>query len=63
MASIKVNDIIPEGTFKYVPYTPDLEDGVSGQVIGDSKGLPADHKYSYNSLLAESVRAFEHDAS
>ncbi|KAF4621598.1 hypothetical protein D9613_012573 [Agrocybe pediades] len=29
MASIKVNDTIPEGTFKYVPYTPELEDGLA----------------------------------
>ena len=27
--SIKVGDKIPEGTFKYVPYTPELENGVS----------------------------------
>lgn len=26
---IKEGDIIPEGTFGYVPYTPELEDGVS----------------------------------
>ncbi|PPQ80125.1 hypothetical protein CVT25_001424 [Psilocybe cyanescens] len=29
MASVKVGDTIPEGTFKYVPYTPDLESGVT----------------------------------
>jgi len=28
MASIKVGDTIPEGTFKYVPYSPELENGV-----------------------------------
>ena len=27
--SIKVGDTVPEGTFGYVPYTPELEDGVS----------------------------------
>lgn len=27
--SLSVGDTIPEGTFKYVPYTPELEDGVS----------------------------------
>ena len=27
--SIKVGDTIPEGTFKYVPYTPELDNGVS----------------------------------
>lgn len=27
--TIKVGDTIPEGTFGYVPYTPELEDGVS----------------------------------
>lgn len=26
---IKVGDVIPEGSFAYVPYTPELEDGVS----------------------------------
>ena len=26
---IKVGDVIPDGTFGYVPYTPELEDGVS----------------------------------
>ena len=25
---IKIGDIIPQGTFGYVPYTPELEDGV-----------------------------------
>jgi len=29
MASIKVGDKIPEGTFKYVPYSPELEDGLA----------------------------------
>ncbi|KAF8307173.1 Redoxin [Clavulina sp. PMI_390] len=27
MASIKVGDTLPEGTFMYVPYTPELADG------------------------------------
>ncbi|KAH9476113.1 Putative peroxiredoxin [Psilocybe cubensis] len=29
MASVKVGDTIPEGTFQYVPYTPDLENATS----------------------------------
>ncbi|PPR00675.1 hypothetical protein CVT24_000963 [Panaeolus cyanescens] len=29
MATIKVGDKIPEGTFKYVPYTPELESGLA----------------------------------
>lgn len=29
MASIKVGDTIPSGTFGYIPYTPELEDHVS----------------------------------
>ncbi|CAA7270351.1 unnamed protein product [Cyclocybe aegerita] len=29
MASIKVGDTIPEGTFKYVPYTSELESGLA----------------------------------
>jgi len=27
--AIKVGDTIPEGTFKYVPYTPELDDGLA----------------------------------
>ncbi|KJA22584.1 hypothetical protein HYPSUDRAFT_67045 [Hypholoma sublateritium FD-334 SS-4] len=27
--SLSVGDTIPEGTFKYVPYTPELEDGLA----------------------------------
>lgn len=27
--SLKVGDTIPQGSFKYIPYTPDLEDNVS----------------------------------
>ena len=27
--SVKVGDTIPQGTFAYVPFTPELEDGVS----------------------------------
>ncbi|KAK2467657.1 hypothetical protein APHAL10511_000512 [Amanita phalloides] len=34
MAVIKVNDLIPQGVFKYVPYTPELEDhSVCGRPI------------------------------
>jgi len=30
MSTIAINDTIPEGTFKYVPYSPELEQpGVS----------------------------------
>ncbi|PPQ96912.1 hypothetical protein CVT26_005898 [Gymnopilus dilepis] len=29
MATIKVGDKVPEATFKYVPYTPELDDGVT----------------------------------
>ncbi|KAF9531484.1 1-Cys peroxiredoxin isozyme [Crepidotus variabilis] len=29
MASLKVGDTVPEGTFKYVPYTPELENGLA----------------------------------
>ena len=28
MPSIKVGDKLPEGKFTYVPYSPELEDGV-----------------------------------
>ena len=27
--SVKVGDTVPQGTFAYVPFTPELEDGVS----------------------------------
>ena len=27
--SLKLGDTIPEGTFKYIPYTPELDDNVS----------------------------------
>ena len=30
---IKVGDIIPAGSFGYVPYTPELEDGVRDPYI------------------------------
>ena len=36
--SIKVGEKIPEGTFKYVPYTPDLENGVS-RISSNSRNL------------------------
>ena len=29
MATISVGDVIPGGTFRYVPYTAELDDGVS----------------------------------
>jgi len=29
MASIKVGDIIPSGSFNYIPYTPELENGLA----------------------------------
>jgi hypothetical protein len=29
MATISVGEVIPAGSFKYVPYTPELESGVS----------------------------------
>ena len=31
--TISVGDKIPEGTFKYVPYTPELENGVSPSLM------------------------------
>jgi len=34
--TIIVGDKIPEGTFKYVPYTPELENGVSFMTLNKS---------------------------
>ena len=53
--SIKVGEKIPEGTFKYVPYTPELENGVS-RISSNSRNLQLISQISSSSVVFVSDR-------
>ena len=62
MAAIKVGDKVPEATFKYVPYTPELDDGVShlcSNLISQIAELIIFNFWLLISLLVEFVRLFD----